>query len=88
MGSPADRAESPFIQLDCFGKLLVFEIVRCQEPHERIAKEVLVLAIVETLSHLLQVGKKMFHGDFMPRATNAGSLFPSPAENASVERPG
>jgi len=52
-------------------QFLVLQIVRCQQSHERIAEEVLILPVVESPCHLLQVGGEMFHRDFMPRAHNS-----------------
>lgn len=42
-----------------------------QHLDERIAEEVLILAVVKAPRHLLQVGGKMLHRDFMPRTDNA-----------------
>lgn len=39
-----------------------------QQTNERIAEEVLILAVVKAPRHLLQVGGKMLHRNLMPRA--------------------
>lgn len=59
-----------FPELGCFREFFVFEVVRLQHLDERIAEEVLILAIVEAPGHLIQVGRKMFHRDLMPRTHN------------------
>jgi len=42
-----------------------------QHLDERIAEEILILSVVETPCHLLQVGWEMLYRDFMPCAYNA-----------------
>jgi len=52
-------------------EFFVFESFSLEHLHERIAEQKLVLSIVETEGHLLQVGGEMLDGDFMPRSYNA-----------------
>lgn len=51
-------------------QVLVLQIVRLQQANERIAEEILILPVVETPRHFLQVGGKMFHRDLVPRAND------------------
>lgn len=52
-------------------QVFIFKIFRMQHLHQRIAEKEFVLAVVKTPCHFLQVGWKMFHGNFMPRSNYA-----------------
>lgn len=56
--------------LGCFRELFIFEFFSPDEPNERVAEKKVVLTIVETPCHLIQVSLEMFSRDSMPSAHN------------------
>jgi hypothetical protein len=57
--------------LNFCSELLVFDVGSKNQPHQCIAEEKLIFAVIKAEAHFVKVGREMFRRDFMPRAHNA-----------------
>ena len=52
-------------------EFFVFDVLRMDKLQNRVAEKVPIVAVIETPSHLVQIGRKVLCADLMPRTHDA-----------------